>query len=252
MKTFFEIEKERARLAEKHDFKNLKKLYSSKFPELKDENTGKFWNSLNAEHKTGKKFSPMEYDKLTTAGALIEGEESKILNIGFGSGNFEELYFTDHKEWHGIDIAPESVKMAQKKFPHGHFTNGTILELPYRDNYFDYVLSFEVLEHIRPSQIHTALSEVYRVLRPRGKFIASVPINEGLEKMVKNHLNPNSHMRDYTANLIKAELEINHFAVEYIKTFYAFNSYYFVKTMIARITRREEINGVLIMSKKEV
>ena len=211
MKTFFEIEKERARLAEKHDFKNLKKLYSSKFPELKDENTGKFWNSLNAEHKTGKKFSPMEYDKLTTAGALIEGDDMKILNVGFGSGNFEELYFTDHNEWHGIDIAPDSVKKAQKKFPNGHFVQGSILNLPYNDNYFDYVLSFEVLEHIRPSQIHTALNEVSRVLKPEGKFILSVPINEGLEKMVKNHVNPNSHMRDYTVDLIKAELEINHF-----------------------------------------
>lgn len=49
-----------------------------------------------------------------------------------------------------------------------------ILDIPYRNNFFDYVIINHVLEHI--TDIKKAISEVKRVLKPNGKLILSFPI----------------------------------------------------------------------------
>ncbi|MCM8801653.1 MAG: class I SAM-dependent methyltransferase [Candidatus Omnitrophica bacterium] len=55
--------------------------------------------------------------------------------------------------------------------------------LPFSDNCFDYVLSTELIEHIKNP--YSAIKEIYRVLNKDGKFILSTP----------NILNLNSRIR---------------------------------------------------------
>lgn len=43
--------------------------------------------------------------------------------------------------------------------------------LPFPDHYFDRVLMFDVVEHLYPWELHQAMLEVRRVLRPGGRFI---------------------------------------------------------------------------------
>jgi SAM-dependent methyltransferase len=50
---------------------------------------------------------------------------------------------------------------------------GSALALPFRDEVFDVVAAFDVLEHCEPES--TALAELARVLRPGGRLFLSVP-----------------------------------------------------------------------------
>ncbi|MFQ5788592.1 MAG: methyltransferase domain-containing protein [Thermodesulfobacteriota bacterium] len=50
------------------------------------------------------------------------------------------------------------------------FIQGDILDLPFEDNYADYILCVDVIEHIRMREVPKALSELYRVLKPGGKM----------------------------------------------------------------------------------
>lgn len=50
---------------------------------------------------------------------------------------------------------------------------GSALSLPFEDGVFDTVSAFDVIEHCAPE--HTAIREVWRVLRPGGRFVMSVP-----------------------------------------------------------------------------
>ena len=53
------------------------------------------------------------------------------------------------------------------------FLSGSAYELPFSDNTFDLVICSEVLEHLH--EYINALEEISRVLKPGGKFLASVP-----------------------------------------------------------------------------
>lgn len=84
--------------------------------------------------------------------------------------------------------------------------------IPFRDNSFDAVVSFEVFEHIE--NVEEYLSEVFRVLDDGGAFIVSTP---NVETYPMAGLNP-WHVREYTISEVK-ELLTN--AGLTYKTFYA-------------------------------
>jgi len=250
---FFELESTRSSLARKGSLRELLRTYSSRNPQLNNQNTPELWNKLNASHETGKAKSPMEFHKLTTTVSMIKGDAPKVLNIGFGSGNLEDIYFKGHSNasWHGIDISPASVKKAKSKHKLSSFKLGNVLDIKYDKEFFDYVVALEVLEHIQPSETFTALAEIKRVLRVGGKFILSVPVNEGLKKMIEQGDNPNAHVRDYSSDLIRSEIEIAGMRVLSVNTFFAFHEMYTVKSCIARmIPGFRSSNGVLLLCEK--
>ncbi len=71
-------------------------------------------------------------------------------------------------------------------------------------------------------------------------------MNEGLEEMKDN---PNGHVRMYTQDLIKAELEIAGFNILAFKTLYAFNTHYMFKKIISKILRNKWIpNNIIVLA----
>lgn len=55
-----------------------------------------------------------------------------------------------------------------------------VTKLSFRSNKFDHVLSFDVFEHV-PNYLN-GFKEVFRVLKPKGVFIFSVPFNRNFRK----------------------------------------------------------------------
>ncbi len=100
---------------------------------------------------------------------------NKVLNIWSRTG--EAVPYLREK-CSGIDlinceVSDEFIKKSKKDFPSEVFeqTDLTILNFP--DNYFDFVLSLETLEHCPcPSCF---LKEVFRVLKPNGTLVMSLP-----------------------------------------------------------------------------
>ncbi|MEK7482516.1 MAG: methyltransferase domain-containing protein, partial [Patescibacteria group bacterium] len=67
--------------------------------------------------------------------------------------------------------------------------------LPYADNSIDNILAFNLFEHIFHHQF--LIKEIFRVLRPGGQLIGSVPF------LVKIHPDPNDYFR-YSAQALEA------------------------------------------------
>jgi len=55
--------------------------------------------------------------------------------------------------------------------------NESITKLTFASNTFDYILNFDVLEHV--PDVNSALNEIYRVLKPSGTLLLSVPFLPG-------------------------------------------------------------------------
>lgn len=251
----FKVEELRHEYARHKKYFQLINTYNKKLAEIEDLNTPELWDKLNRRKRLEKKENPMAYDRIKAVSELIQGEGIKVLNIGVGSGDLEHEVLQRNKdiEWNGIDISTSSVIEAKKNFPSNNFKKGSIRNLKFDNNYFNYVVILEVLEHIRPSKVLSALNEVYRVLLSKGKLIVSVPLNEGLEELIEKGENPNAHVRVYTPTLIEAELRISGFTVKWMKKLYAFHKNYLIKTFLAEyiIYGRIKPNNIILLSEKK-
>ncbi|MCL4354077.1 class I SAM-dependent methyltransferase [Patescibacteria group bacterium] len=244
----FVAEKLRQVLATQKDFVKLKKTYNKAFKEIFDINSRKFWNKKLSNACFLNRQDEMTKDRINEIFKLIPKETGKILDIGMGMGYIEELLNDREKTLlFGNDISKKSIENANKNF-RGEFKLESWKNMIFSRSSFDVILLLEVLEHIPPSNTFLLLGKIRKYLKKDGFFILSVPINEGLENM--NH-NPNGHLRIYTEDLIKAELQIAGFKTILIKRFYAFEKYYrFKKLLLSLFRNRWNPNVLVIMAKK--
>ena len=120
------------------------------------------------------------------ASRMVSG---RVLEIGTGTGYGAEIVAPSAERFTTIDktrseelgMLPANVEFVEAKVP----------PLPFADNTFDYVVSFQVIEHIPNDRDFVA--EVLRVLRHGGKFIVSTP-----NRPMSLTRNP-WHVREYTA-----------------------------------------------------
>jgi SAM-dependent methyltransferase len=97
----------------------------------------------------------------------------KILDVGGLSGVFCRVF----SEEFGAQIAVNS-EPYHEYYKNLHWPNrvrGAAQALPFSDNQFDFVMCREVLEHIHPQYLQSAVSEMYRVTRNGGLCYISIP-----------------------------------------------------------------------------
>jgi ubiquinone/menaquinone biosynthesis C-methylase UbiE len=99
-------------------------------------------------------------------------QNKKVLEIGCGIGIDTLEFSRAGAKITAIDISPKSVELTKKRLDYYSLTGdvkiGDAENLDFPDNTFDFVFSWGVLHHTPDTQ--KAISEVFRVLKPGGKF----------------------------------------------------------------------------------
>lgn len=124
--------------------------------------------------------------RLSAAFALAEVTPGMaILDVGCGRGEILRHCARLGANAYGIDYAEVAVRLSQHVI--GLFdremraktavTQADAKRLPFPDDTFDRVLMFDVVEHLHPWELHAALLEVHRVLKPDGRFIVHTAPN---------------------------------------------------------------------------
>src|SRR5882672_2852414 len=121
-----------------------------------------------------------------------EKVHGNLLEVGCGEGRGVTVLMPNVEQFSAIDKIAGVVEGLKKKFPQGHFVNGNIPPLPYDDNTFDCVVSFQVIEHIKDDSLY--LKEINRVLKPNGLALITTP-----NRPMSLSRNP-WHEREYTAD----------------------------------------------------
>ena len=100
-----------------------------------------------------------------------------VLDAASGEGYGTKLISSVAKEAYGIDIDNGSVELANINYGSAYlkYINSSVEELPFEDNFFDLVVSFETIEHVSKEIQDKFLSEIKRVLKPEGILIISSP-----------------------------------------------------------------------------
>jgi ubiquinone/menaquinone biosynthesis C-methylase UbiE len=124
----------------------------------------------------------------------------KVLELGTGWGRGVEKLIENCDHYTGLDKNEELIKALQEKYPGHYFNTADFPNLgEFEDNCFDYVVTFQVIEHIQDD--HKFLSEAKRVLKPGGKiFLTTVNKTYSLSR------NP-WHIREYHTAELKTLME---------------------------------------------
>ncbi len=114
--------------------------------------------------------------RLRSLVATIKLDKGRLLDIGCGGGMLTESlpYYFPKASIFGCDISKTAIKYAAR-FGSGKVKYSEIRKnrFPYKDNFFDVCISFDVLEHV--PDVDFFLREVKRVLKKNGKFLLIVP-----------------------------------------------------------------------------
>jgi 2-polyprenyl-3-methyl-5-hydroxy-6-metoxy-1,4-benzoquinol methylase len=111
-------------------------------------------------------FYPTYIAKLAAVRRWLDALPSgtRVLDAGCGEGVLVDEY--------GGRLSIEGM---DPNYSSDRVRTGSLTELPYDGATFDRALCLDVLEHLTFEEQPVALSELYRVLRPRGELLVSVP-----------------------------------------------------------------------------
>jgi ubiquinone/menaquinone biosynthesis C-methylase UbiE len=112
----------------------------------------------------------------------------KILDVGCGDGVLINLIRkkTKHKlEYFGVDLSEEALNIAKNKNPEAEFKKTDVYNLKYKKNYFDFVISSDVIEHVKDQR--GMLLEIRRVLKKEGVAIIGTPVKITEKPLDKMH-----------------------------------------------------------------
>jgi 2-polyprenyl-3-methyl-5-hydroxy-6-metoxy-1,4-benzoquinol methylase len=122
-------------------------------------------------------------------------KESYVLDVGVNGGTIALPLVKLGCYVKGIDIVPELVEKAKERGIFAEIGEAENLEFP--DNKFDVVICSEVLEHLYDPL--PAIEEAYRVLKPGGRYIITVPHPQSL--MAEGKLG-DYHQQNFSGEII--------------------------------------------------
>ncbi|HLF77176.1 MAG TPA: class I SAM-dependent methyltransferase [Dehalococcoidia bacterium] len=105
----------------------------------------------------------------------------RVLDLGCGTKPYEKIIRPNCQEYIGIEwpMTLHSIKSVD--------VLGDVLSLPFKENSFDSIVSFEVMEHVKNPQVF--MCEAMRVLRPGGRALIMTPFIWG------EHEQPHDYFR---------------------------------------------------------
>ena len=116
------------------------------------------------------------YPYLHTHIPFAEFNGKRVLDVGLGYGTVAQKIVESGADYRGLDIAEGPVNMANQRIKSanlkGHAVQGSVLEAPFEDSYFDWAVAIGCLHHT--GNLTKAISEIHRVLKPGGEAMIMV------------------------------------------------------------------------------
>ncbi len=136
---------------------------------------------------------------------------ARILEVGCGTGNVSSFLSQKGYSVVGCEFYSEAINMSWPGFMK---VQGDSNSLPFKDNRFDMVGLFDVIEHFKNDV--TPLKEAFRVVREGGIIALTVPARKELWSSVDEI---SLHKRRYTEEMLRhvfSEARLTHLLSEYM------------------------------------
>jgi ubiquinone/menaquinone biosynthesis C-methylase UbiE len=127
------------------------------------------WNAI------AEKWSEFRQTPSPTVVDFLKEAHGKILDLGCGSGrNFMK---TKKGKLYGLDFSEKMIELAKKDAKKKKIEVELQVmnkNIPYEDNFFDYVICAAVLHCLNKKEQKVMVDELYRVLKKKGRALVSV------------------------------------------------------------------------------
>lgn len=102
-------------------------------------------------------------------------KDKTVLDYGCNIGYGTKVIGTHCKEVIGVDVSPKAIEEARRRYGSNGIEFRLVdgIRLPFKDNRFDLIVSFQVIEHI--GDYDSYLTEIKRVLAKGGKVMFTTP-----------------------------------------------------------------------------
>jgi ubiquinone/menaquinone biosynthesis C-methylase UbiE len=137
------------------------------------------------------------------------GKAGPILDIGCGSGVMIDFLKDYGKPVIGIDYSEYALKLCAVGV-HGVLARGTVEHLPFKDNSFGLVTSFEVLYHKQVGDDDKVIREIYRVCKKGGRILI---IDSAFDFLKSKHDDFAHGVRRYTVKELSGKLKMAGFVM---------------------------------------
>lgn len=151
---------------------------------------------------------------------LVKG--ACVLDAACGVGYGTQIISKSAKKVYGVDLDPETIDYAVKNYNEENITFevSSVTKLPYEDDFFDVIISFETIEHIDSESQKSTLNEIKRVLKKDGILIMSTP-DKAIYSDARNYVNK-YHVKEFYPDEYQRFLNTK---FDFVRFFYQRNEY---------------------------
>lgn len=148
---------------------------------MKNQGDNDWFSDRKIEHETLIAYDPQTGSPMPSLKIAYDyiKDCNKVIDLGCGTGNVVKWLNTKGHDAIGITYNHNEVKYANENLDNPNIFWADMHELPYGDDIFDAVLSFESIEHVHSPYI--ALNEMKRVVKPGGKIVVYIPGTKWIE-----------------------------------------------------------------------
>jgi ubiquinone/menaquinone biosynthesis C-methylase UbiE len=142
--------------------------------------------------------------------AALLAQDKTVLDLGCNGGHGTIILGSACKEITGVDVSPTAIATAKSRHESGKVQFRLVdgLTLPFPDQSFDLITSFQVIEHL--AGYETYFSEIKRVLKSEGLLLVTTPNAAIRLHPGQKPWNP-FHVREFSASELENLLR-SHFA----------------------------------------
>jgi ubiquinone/menaquinone biosynthesis C-methylase UbiE len=136
------------------------------------------WNDIFIER--GKVFLKPHPDMNRLVKLFREKKIKKILDLGCGTGRHVIFFLKNGFKLYGLDAAPKGLEIAKMWLEEENQYAELLLyrieeKLPFEDDFFDAIISIQVIHHNYVDKIIMTIKEIERILRKEGIIFITFP-----------------------------------------------------------------------------
>ncbi len=184
------------------------------------------WDNVFAEK--GKYFTTPHPDMERLANLFREKGVRRILDLGCGTGRHLLFLLKKGFEVYGLDGSPNGLEIAENWLTEENLSSELTCqkvehEFPYKNDFFDAVISIQVIHHNLMKDIKFTVNEILRTLKTEGFIFLTVPLSQAF--YVKKSNMKKVELRTYIPLVGQEKGLPHHFftVAEIKKVFSAFN-----------------------------